>query len=44
MDMVYLRDRVAEMEEINDQARQTIEKLDAVSKNCAPRLIASALS
>jgi proteasome-associated ATPase len=30
MDMVYLRDRVAEMEEINDQARQTIEKLDAV--------------
>ena len=30
MDMVYLRDRVAEMEEINDQARQAIEKLDAV--------------
>jgi proteasome-associated ATPase len=30
MDMVYLRDRVAEIEEINDQARQTIEKLDAV--------------
>jgi proteasome-associated ATPase len=30
MDMVYLRDRVAEVEEINDQARQTIEKLDAV--------------
>ncbi len=30
MDMVYLRDRVAEMEEINDQARQTIEKLDAI--------------
>ncbi|MGA2176592.1 MAG: AAA family ATPase [Verrucomicrobiota bacterium] len=29
MDMVYLRDRVAEIEEINDQARQTIEKLDA---------------
>ena len=24
MDMVYLRDRVVEMEEINDQARQTI--------------------
>jgi proteasome-associated ATPase len=30
MDLVYLRDRVAEVEEINDQARQTIEKLDAV--------------
>jgi proteasome-associated ATPase len=30
LDMVYLRDRVAEVEEINDQARQTIEKLDAV--------------
>ena len=30
MDMVYLRDRVAEMEEINEQARQAIEKLDAV--------------
>ena len=30
LDMVYLRDRVEEMEEINDQARQTIEKLDAV--------------
>ncbi len=30
MDMVYLRDRVAEVEEINDQARQTIEKLEAV--------------
>ena len=30
MDMVYLRDRVAEVEEISDQARQTIEKLDAV--------------
>ncbi|HEY3863479.1 MAG TPA: AAA family ATPase [Verrucomicrobiae bacterium] len=30
MDMVYLRDRAAEVEEINDQARQTIEKLDAV--------------
>jgi proteasome-associated ATPase len=30
MDMIYLRDRVAEVEEINDQARQTIEKLDAV--------------
>src|SRR5665213_1241948 len=30
MDMVYLRDRISEMEEINDQARQAIEKLDAV--------------
>jgi proteasome-associated ATPase len=30
LDMVYLRDRVMEIEEINDQARQTIEKLDAI--------------
>jgi proteasome-associated ATPase len=30
MDMVYLRDRVIEVEEVNDQARQTIEKLDAI--------------
>src|ERR1022692_2082326 len=30
MDMVYLRDRIVEVEEINDQARQTIEKLDAI--------------
>jgi proteasome-associated ATPase len=30
LDMVYLRDRVAEMEEMTDQARQTIEKLDAI--------------
>jgi proteasome-associated ATPase len=30
MDMVYLRDRIVEIEEMNDQARQTIEKLDAV--------------
>jgi proteasome-associated ATPase len=30
MDMVYLRDRVIDVEEVNDQARQTIEKLDAV--------------
>src|SRR5580658_4471404 len=30
MDMVYLRDRVIEVEEINDQARQTVEKLDAI--------------
>jgi proteasome-associated ATPase len=28
--MVYLRDRISEMEELNDQARQTIEKLDAI--------------
>ncbi|MDB6058494.1 MAG: spoVK, partial [Verrucomicrobiales bacterium] len=30
MDMIYLRDRVAEIEEVNDQARQTIEKMDAI--------------
>src|SRR5688572_16714241 len=30
MDLVYLRDRIVEMEEMNDQARQTIEKLDAI--------------
>jgi proteasome-associated ATPase len=37
LDMVYLRDRVAEMEEMNDQARQAIEKLDAaVEKLRAP--------
>ncbi len=30
MDLVYLRDRVTEMEEMNDQARQAIEKLDAI--------------
>ena len=30
MDMVYLRDRVAAMEEMNDQARQAIEKLDEI--------------
>ncbi len=30
LDMVYLRDRAAEVEEVNDQARQTIEKLDAI--------------
>jgi proteasome-associated ATPase len=30
LDMVYLRDRVSEVEEMNDQARQTIEKLDAI--------------
>ncbi|MEW6305612.1 MAG: AAA family ATPase [Verrucomicrobiota bacterium] len=30
LDMVYLRERVAMMEEMNDQARQAIEKLDAI--------------
>ena len=30
LDMVYLRDRIAGMEELNDQARQTIEKLDEI--------------
>jgi proteasome-associated ATPase len=30
MDMVYLRDRVIEVEDVNDQARQTIEKQDAI--------------
>src|SRR4051794_40655849 len=30
LDMIYLRDRVAEIEEVNDQARQTIEKMDAI--------------
>jgi len=30
MDMVYLRDRISEVEEMNDQARQAIEKLDAI--------------
>ena len=30
MDMVYLRDRVIEVEEINDHARETIEKQDAI--------------
>src|SRR2546422_903353 len=30
IDMVYLRERVASMEELNDQARQAIEKLDAI--------------
>ena len=37
MDLVYLRDRVAEMEELNDQARQIIEKLDeAIEKLRSP--------
>lgn len=30
MDLVYLRDRIIELEETNDQARQVIEKLDDV--------------
>src|SRR4030095_11085352 len=30
LDMVYLRERISSMEEMNDEARQTIEKLDAV--------------
>jgi proteasome-associated ATPase len=30
MDLVYLRDRISEIEEMNEQARQAIEKLDAI--------------
>ncbi len=30
LDLIYLRDRISEMEEINEQARQAIEKLDAI--------------
>jgi len=30
LDMVYLRERIVSMEEMNDEARQTIEKLDAI--------------
>src|SRR3984885_1537204 len=30
MDLIYLRDRIAAMEEMNDQARQAIEKLDEI--------------
>lgn len=30
IDLVYLRDRITELEETNDQARQAIEKLDAI--------------
>ncbi|MEP6662059.1 MAG: peptidase, partial [Verrucomicrobiota bacterium] len=30
MDLIYLRDRISEMEEMNEQARQAIEKLDAI--------------
>lgn len=39
LDMVYLRERIAEIEETNDQARETIEKLDQiVEKLRAPAL------
>ena len=30
MDLIYLRDRISELEETNDQARQAIEKLDTI--------------
>lgn len=30
MDLIYLRDRISQMEEIQEQARQAIEKLDAI--------------
>jgi len=30
MDLVYLRDRIVDLEEVNDQARQAIEKLDQI--------------
>ena len=30
LDRVYLRERIVSMEEMNDEARQTIEKLDAI--------------
>lgn len=30
LDMVYLRDRIAGLEEMNDQARQALEKLDQI--------------
>ena len=30
IDLVYLRDRISEMEEMNDQAREAIEKLEAI--------------
>ncbi len=30
MDLIYLRDRIAAMEEMNDQARQALEKLDEI--------------
>lgn len=30
LDLVYLRDRIAGLEEVNDQARQALEKFDAI--------------
>lgn len=30
LDLIYLRDRITELEEVNEQARQAIEKLDAI--------------
>src|SRR5271168_1685230 len=30
MDLVYLRDRISAMEEMNDQARQAVEKMDEI--------------
>jgi proteasome-associated ATPase len=30
MDLIYLRDRISAMEEMNDQARQALEKLDEI--------------
>ncbi len=30
LDLIYLRDRISELEEVNEQARQAIEKLDAI--------------
>src|SRR5436190_2047796 len=30
LDLVYLRERITEMEELNDHARQAIEKMDAI--------------
>src|SRR4051794_6522030 len=30
LDLIYLRDRIAALEETNDQARQAIEKLDEI--------------
>ena len=30
MDLIYLRDRIAALEEMNDQARQALEKLDEI--------------
>jgi proteasome-associated ATPase len=30
LDLVYLRQRIVDLEEVNEQARQTVEKLDAI--------------